>query len=202
MTLVRPAAFVPSVAQVRFPGARTLGDHPRSARRWVLLVAVLAGLFGMHVLTAESTTGGHGALPTMTELVHASHGSSVGGHAVPLSSGSDVEHAAASTAPTEPVSAEPSGAGVRSAATVSAMASVVVTAQEQGGVPAGHAGLGGCILFLVIGGAVLLLMLLSGRAWPGGAGAPLAALTGWGRWRRRGPPGRDRPRVALCVIRV
>lgn len=35
----------------------------RAVARWLLLVAVAAGVFGMHALTAEDTGHGHGVLP-------------------------------------------------------------------------------------------------------------------------------------------
>ncbi|HEY4992746.1 MAG TPA: hypothetical protein VII33_11765, partial [Nakamurella sp.] len=42
-----------------------------NAARWILLAAVLAGVFGMHVLTAEdSGSGGHGALPMIAASAH------------------------------------------------------------------------------------------------------------------------------------
>lgn len=38
----------------------------RVMTRWLLLGAVVAGIFGMHVLTAEDAGHGHGALPVST----------------------------------------------------------------------------------------------------------------------------------------
>ncbi|MFN8200551.1 MAG: DUF6153 family protein [Nakamurella multipartita] len=47
---------VPSVHTARRVTARAVA-------RWLLLVAVAAGIFGMHALTAEDTGHGHGVLP-------------------------------------------------------------------------------------------------------------------------------------------
>ncbi|GGM09742.1 hypothetical protein GCM10011594_32050 [Nakamurella endophytica] len=150
----------------------------------MLLLAVLAGLFGMHVLTAESSSGGHGALPTA---------SGAGAHSANQAGGHDsaADHAVAALTGSL---VEPAG--------MTRAAGAAAEAPDPAGMPEGHGGLSGCILFMVIGGALVLLVLLSGRAWPAASGAWSATWTARWQVRRRGPPGRDRPRVALCVIRV
>ena len=66
---------------------------------------------------------------------------------------------------------------------------------------AGH-GMAQCVLFLVAVGSALLLALLASR-WPAPTGGLLAAVTAiWGELRRRGPPGPERRRIALCVTRI
>jgi hypothetical protein len=66
-----------------------------------------------------------------------------------------------------------------------------------------HDGMAACILFLVVGGAALLLALLTGRnsRLPGSA-AIAGGGTGSGGVMRRGPPGPGLPRLALCVYRI
>ena len=59
----------------------------------------------------------------------------------------------------------------------------------------------GCILFLVVGGAALILLLVRHRDGYGTTGLGRLASIAVTDMRRRGPPGRW-PRLALCVIRV
>jgi hypothetical protein len=59
----------------------------------------------------------------------------------------------------------------------------------------------GCILFLVIGGAALILALVRHRGAPWATGLGRLAGIALTDLRRRGPPGAW-PRLALCVIRV
>lgn len=121
----------------------------------MLLVAVIAGVLGMHVLTAGGGPG-HGMLPA-------------------AATASDHHAAAADPAPAGP---SPSG-------------------QPPG--PA-HGDMLGCILFLVVGGAVLLLLALARwRTDPDGVDRRATGLLL--ELRRRGPPA-GWPRVALNVIRV
>ncbi len=63
-----------------------------------------------------------------------------------------------------------------------------------------HGDMAGCVLFLVIGGAALLLLAL---ARPAAGAGDHDRRAGGGRLglRRRGPPDRW-PRIALSVIRV
>ena len=132
-------------------------DRPQATfvARWVLLVAVIAGVFGMHVLTAGDGPG-HGMLPMAAASDH--HGHEV------------------MPSPPDQVSAA--------------------------GAPAsGHEDMTGCILFLVVGGAALILLLLRYRAGSGTAGLGRFVGIAVTDMRRRGPPGRW-PRLALCVIRV
>jgi hypothetical protein len=64
-----------------------------------------------------------------------------------------------------------------------------------------HGAMAGCILFLVVGGAALILLLLRSRDGQGATGLGRFAGIAVTDMRRRGPPGRW-PRHALCVIRV
>ena len=135
----------------------------------MLLAAVLAGVFGMHVLTAEdSRSGGHGALP----MIAAAHD---------RMTGDDLAQQAAPAA-------DAAGGGVV----------VLPAAPGTGG---DHGAMGGCILFLVVGGAALILALLRHRGAPRATGTGRLAGMALTDLRRRGPPGRW-PRLALGVIRV
>jgi hypothetical protein len=149
----------------------------RVAARWVLLAAVLAGIFGMHVLTAGDDAGGHGALPMVGMLGH--HGMIT-----------DTPALTSDVAVTISVPA--------AAALPGAVAAVLRSADGSGG----DGVMAGCILFLVVGAAALLLALLISRRATRAAGtAGLGGLT-LTDLMRRGPPIRYRPRVALCVIRI
>jgi hypothetical protein len=66
-----------------------------------------------------------------------------------------------------------------------------------------HGAMAGCILFLAVGAAalILILILLRFRGGPGTSGLGRLAGAAVSDMRRRGPPGRW-PRLALCVIRV
>jgi hypothetical protein len=146
-----------------------------TAARWALLAAVLAGLFGMHVLTAEDGSSRHGGLP----MIGAS------GHA-------DMTGSAVS--PDEPMPVVMDAVG-----NLRGIAAVFAADLGSGG--GDHGAMAGCILFLVVGGAALIFALLR---HPRGGGIPgLGRLAGTAVTdvRRRGPPGRW-PRFALCVIRV
>jgi len=145
-----------------------------TAARMTLLAAVLAGLFGMHVLTADGDNGRHGALPMIGT---ASHDTMTDHHATPTTS--------------PPMSMD-------------ALASVpgaAVLAVHPGPGGDGHGAMAGCILFLVVGGAALILLLLRYRARSGTAGLGRFVGIAVTDMRRRGPPGRW-PRLSLCVIRV
>jgi len=133
-----------------------------------LLAAVLAGIFGMHVLSAESGSGGHGALPTVEP----------GGHST--MAGAENAHT-----PT------PIAASAEAAAFL-----------PDSGSGMDHGDMAGCILFLVAGTAALLLVLLRHRRSSASTDAVRRRATAPADLRRRGPPGRYRPRVALCVIRI
>lgn len=144
------------------------------AVRWMLLAAVLTGLFGMHVLTAEDGASRHGVLQVGTMVGH-----------------DDVSGRSPSPAETTPEAMDAAG-------TVATIGSVVTPADPGAG---GHQGaMAACVLFLVVGGAALILLLRHRVA---------RGMTGLGRFAgiavtdmsRRGPPGRW-PRLALCVIRV
>ena len=149
----------------------------RTAARLILLAAVLAGLFGMHVLTTEDGTSRHGALPMI---------SAAGPHGL---SGND-------SIPDDTMPAM-DATGVLAGGAVVASTTFAPTDPAPGG---DHGAMTGCILFLVIGGAALILLLLHQRNWSNTtrSGLPGPVLT---EIRRRGPPVRW-PRLALCVIRV
>jgi len=148
----------------------------RRAARRMLLAAVLAGLFGMHVLTAEDGTCQHGALPMIGTSGHA-----------------DMTGHDPSPADAMPVAMDANGsvAGI----------GVVVTPADPGSGGDDHGAMACCILFLAVGGAALILLLLRYRNGQGTTGLGRLAGTAVTDLRRRGPPGRW-PRLALCVIRV
>jgi len=143
-----------------------------NAARWVLLAAVLAGLFGMHVLTAEdSGSGGHGLLPMIATSAHDGL-------------------------------TDPARATTRDVpATIDAADSGAVLLPAAPGSGGDHGAMAGCILFLVIGGAALILALLRHRGAPWATGLGRLAGIALTDLRRRGPPA-VWPRLALCVIRV
>ena len=126
----------------------------------------------MHVLTAEdSGTGGHGALPMIATSAH-------DGMTGPA-------RAATRDVP----------------ATIDAAARGAVFLPATPGTGGDHGEMAGCILFLVIGGAALILALLRHRGAPWATGLGRLAGIALTDLRRRGPPGAW-PRLALCVIRV
>lgn len=146
-----------------------------TAARVTLLVAVLAGLFGMHVLTADGGNGRHGALPMIGTAGHDTM----------------TDHDSSPTT-TRPMSTDALGS----------VPGAAVLAVDPGSGGEGHGAMAGCILFLVVGGAALiLLLLLRYRAGSGTAGLGRFVGIAVTILRRRGPPGRW-PRLALCVIRV
>ena len=145
-----------------------------TAARATLLVAVLAGLFGMHVLTADGGNGGHGALPMIGTAAHDTM----------------TDHRA-SPATSPPMSMDALGS----------VPGAAVPAVDPGSGGDGHGAMAGCILFLVVGGAALILLLLRYRAGSGTAGLGRFVGIAVTDMRRRGPPGRW-PRLALCVIRA
>ena len=164
----------------RRPGRRR-GSPARTAVRWTLLAAVLAGLFGMHVLTDGDNASGHGDLAPV-------------GAAGQSSSSNLVMTGLPRDLPT--ASGSGSTSNTSSVAVVSA-----VSAAPTVPMGAGHT-MAQCVLFLVTVGSALLLALLASR-WPAPTGGLLAAVTAiWGELRRRGPPGPERRRIALCVTRI
>lgn len=146
-----------------------------TAARWTLLAAVLAGLFGMHVLTAEDGTGGHGALPMISTSGHPDMTVRVHSPAGPM-----------------PVVVDAIGSLPGIAAVLSA---------DPGAGGGGHGAMAGCILFLVVGGAALILLLLRLREGQRTTVLGRLAEIAVADMRRRGPPARWL-RLALCVIRV
>jgi hypothetical protein len=163
----------------RRPG-RHRGSPAWTAVRWTLLAAVLAGLFGMHVLSDGDDASGHGDLAPV-----------VAGQS---SSSTDVMTGMPRDLPTAFDS--DSAVNTSSVAVVSAVWAAPTV--PMGG---GH-GMAQCVLFMVAVGSALLLALLASR-WPATTGGLLAAVTTiWGELRRRGPPGPERRRIALCVTRI
>ena len=154
------------------------GQQWSTAARWMLLAAVLAGLFGMHVLTAEHGTSRHSMLPMANIAAH----DVVGGHNATSVGAMPIETTGAMPGST------PVGVDVQA-----------MPASPGPGVQ--HGAMAGCILFLVVGGAGLLLALLRRRHGAGSPGIGRLAGSAVSDMRRRGPPGRW-PRLALCVIRV
>jgi hypothetical protein len=146
-----------------------------TAARWTLLAAVLAGLFGMHVLTAEDGSSGHGGLPMISTSGHAGMTVSV-------------------------PSADPMPVVMDAVGSLPGIAAVL-SADPDPGAGGDHGAMAGCILFLVVGGAALILLLVRLGEYQGTAGLGRSAGFAVTGMRRRGPPGRW-PRLALCVIRV
>jgi hypothetical protein len=142
----------------------------------MLLAAVLAGIFGMHVLTADDGANGHGTLPMIDTAGHAAN------------MNGDREMAA---------TRDPQ---VVTAAQLTPVAAATPFFADSGS-GMDHGAMAACILFLAAAAALILVLLryrrLTRTTGPGRAAR--SALTGI---RRRGPPGRYRPRVALCVIRI
>jgi hypothetical protein len=140
---------------------------------------VLAGLFGMHVLTDGDSPSGHGDLAPVRAAAQSS-------------SSNDVMTGMPRDLPT----AFDSG----SAVTTSSVA--VVSAAPTVPMGAGHK-MAQCVLFLVTVGSALLLALLASR-WPATTGGLLAAVTAiWASYAAAVHPGRERRRrIALCVTRI
>ena len=158
--------------------------------RWLMLTAVIAGIFGMHVLTGSEMTTGHGLLPGPAPM--AGHTAMVQTSAMPD--------------PTEqgplPVAGFTQGALSAGVVKTSAAATSVAATSAGSGQGTGHDSMGACILFLVVGGAAALLALLATRLATrfGHDAAAVASIVAG--VMRRGPPGRGWPRIALCVNRV
>ena len=160
----------------RRPGRRR-GSPAWTAVRWTLLAAVLAGLFGMHVLTDGDNASGHGDLAPVRAAAQSS-------------SSTDVMTSMPRDLPT--ASDSGSTSNTSSVAVISA-----VWAAPTVPMGAGHA-MSQCVLFLVAVGSALLA-----SRWPATTCGLLAAVTAiWGELRRRGPPGPERRRIALCVTRI
>ncbi len=153
--------------------------HARLLGRGLLLGLVLVGIFGMHVLTPDDGLGAHGALP-MT--------GATGNH------GAMADQSVAAPGP-GPMMPAPEMSAPAASMVISA------SAEADSGSGMNHAAMASCILFLAAGVAALVLALLRYRrtTWSVGTGRVGNGKTDV---RRRGPPGRFRPRVALCVIRV
>lgn len=129
----------------------------------------------MHVLTAEDGSGGHGGLPMISASGHPDM-------TVPAHSPAD-----------------PTPVVMHAIGTLPGVAAVLTADPGAGGDD--HGAMAGCILFLVVGGAALILLLLRLRDGRGTTSLGQFALIAVSDMRRRGPPGRW-PRLALCVIRV
>lgn len=144
--------------------------------RWLMLIAVIGGIFGMHVLTGSEMTSEHGPLPKV-------------GH-------SALAGTAAMQQPAE--ESLPAAAG----STQGSDGAAVAATTSGSGQGMSHDAMGACILFLVVGGAAAVAALLATRlkSRSGQTAATMASAVAGAM--RRGPPGRCRPRIALCVYRV
>ena len=171
----------PSVDVAR-PGSSVPVASGAPRWRWLLLIPMIAGLLGMHVLTGGDALGGHGPLPTAAHEMPADH-------AVEVVPGADPHAAAVRTTAIQTVA-------VHTAATDTA---AELTAAPSGGME--HGGMAACILFLVVGGAVALVALLKLRRRERRIGVTVAGAPPANDILRRGPPGPVRPRLALCVDR-
>ena len=164
----------------RRPG-RHRGSPAWTAVRWTLLAAVLAGLFGMHVLTDGDNASGHGDLAPVRAAAQSS-------------SSTDVMTSMPRDLPT--ASDSGSTLNTSSVAVISAVSAAPTVPMGAGD------GMAQCVLFLFTVGSAVLLALLASR-WPATTGGlPAAVTTIWGELRRRGPPGPERRRIALCVTRI
>lgn len=140
--------------------------------RWLLVGLVMAGIVGMHVLSAPDSGEGHGMVMTAqrTELGHTDG------------------HGATSAAPML----------MSDAAAGEAIGATSVAAAGGNGMSGSMAM---CLLFLGAAAAALAVLMLRMRRKARPAGHSCPAASGWGPFLR-GPPGADPPRIALCVLRV
>ncbi|WP_146099383.1 hypothetical protein [Kineococcus xinjiangensis] len=142
--------------------------------RPLLLVVVVAGLLGMHVLA-----GGHGS---------AEHGS---GLRVTATASASHPHAAAQHGTTSPLAA-PSGAPVP-------LEHVVAGGQDADDAPPGTVE---CFLFLAAAGLALLAALRRVALRPAAFVLVVPGSVWRPSLRHRGPPPWAWPRFALCVLRT
>lgn len=161
--------------------------------RWALLVSVIGGVVGMHVLTGGDMISAHGPLPTAAQTSSADHSSMRGMHAHGVPGAS-----AATNAPSLEDVSSTGATGTVSAVTAGTVSAV----HGSGGGAMSHDGMAACVLFLVVGGSALLAMLLTLRARSAGDLARRAGDASVVQVMRRGPPGPMLPRLALCVDRI
>ena len=153
--------------------------------RWLLLAAVMTGVFAMHVLDA-----GHDS-PRAASPSAGHDMSGTADHSAGHDMFSTADHSAGHGTGDAPVDDRDVGAVLIAADTT------VDLGSEDGHGPE----MAGCILFLVVGGVSLVLALLRRASLPDrGAAAGRAGIRPSDQ-RRRGPPTHW-PREALCVIRV
>ncbi len=170
------------MANVRAIGVMTVrrawGHTPA---RWVLIVSVLFGVFGMHVL------GSHDMPAADSSMLATGQGSHAGSRA-----------AALTVEPGMPAAMNgPHGAHHVAAITVPAGHRLLESAGPAGGMA--HSSMG-CILFLVGGAGLVLLALMLARHPDSRDGS---ARSGPLRDDRgRDPPAPGQPRFSLCVLRV
>lgn len=142
--------------------------------RWLLVGLVVAGVFGMHVLSAPDHGVGHGMVMTaqaMDSEQASVHGSAPSTSTIQMDGHFEVRSDQAS-APAVPSTPPPMPA---------AMAM--------------------CLLFLAAAGAVVAILTLAGGRSDRAAGQRSATGLGLGHsWRD--PPGAAPPRIALCILRV
>lgn len=155
----------------------------RTPARWLLIVSVLAGVFGMHVLGSHDMTAAGGL------MLATGQGSHAGSRAAALTVEPGMPTVMNGPHGAHHVVATKDPAGRRP---------VVESAGPAGGMA--HSLMVGCILFLVGGAGLVLLTLMLARH-PDGRGG--SARSGSLRDDRgRGPPAPGRPRFSLCVLRV
>lgn len=159
---------------------RAWGQTPA---RWVLIVSVLFGVFGMHVLGSHDMPAADGS------MLATGQGSHAGSRAAALTVESGMPAAMNGPHGAHHLAATMDPAGRRL---------IAESAGPAGGMA--HSSMVGCILFLVGGAGLVLLALMLARH-PNGRGG--SARSGPLRDDRgRDPPAPGQPRFSLCVLRV
>lgn len=142
--------------------------------RWLLVGLVVAGVFGMHVLSAPDDGVGHGMVMTaqaMDSEQASVHGGAPSSPTMQMDGHFEVrsDHASAPTVPSTP--------------------------------PPMPAAMAMCLLFLAAAAAVVAILTLAVGRSDRAAGQRSATGLGLGRsWRD--PAGAAPPRIALCILRV
>lgn len=148
-------------------------ERRRAATHWALLLAVIAGILGMHILTSGNGAGaGHGAM------------------SMPAASAHEMSAPEPTTQTATTATAPDAGPSAWRTATAGALPPM-----------SGHGEMTACVLFLAVGGALLMLSALARHAGPAGAGPGGSGGRLLGALRRRGPPIAP-THLSLQVIRV
>ncbi|GGL89896.1 hypothetical protein [Nakamurella endophytica] len=163
----------------RRPAAATRAAR---AARWVLVVAVLAGIVVLHLLTDH-----HGASELSSPVPAAAVAGGVHDVAHPAATG----RAGLAQHGTDPAPAVQSAGWMQPVGVP--VASAVVPAERSPGIPLHDGGLADCVLALVLGLALAAVLVRRSERAPA---APVAPREG----RARPGPG-DVP-VTLCVLRT